>query len=93
MEKTVEKIPVAAQTKMILKDKSYELSEIRACGGCVELLFDKIESIVDLLSLPESELFLTLLPDWTAPLDLCASAASSHIYKLERTKTCSQSLK
>jgi hypothetical protein len=42
------------------------------------LLFDKRASTDDLLIWPESELVL-LLDAWLTPLDLCASAACSHI--------------
>lgn len=42
------------------------------------LLFDKIASTDDLLACPESELSLLLL-EVCVPLDLCASAACSHI--------------
>ena len=47
----------------------------------VEPLFDKIASKDDLLIWPDSVLALLLLDEWVTPLDLCASAACSHICK------------
>ena len=44
-----------------------------------ELLFAKIASTDDLVSLLGSEVVLFLLEEWKDPLDLCASAACSHI--------------
>lgn len=49
----------------------------------VEELVDKIASIDDLVIWPESELVLLLLDGCPTPLELCASAACSHICKNE----------
>lgn len=40
-----------------------------------------------LFNTAESELILLLLKDWTAPLDLCASAACSHICHIAKSTT------